>query len=204
MIDGLCTDSRWLGILTWALIPFYAVLFGLIALGLRARGKPVRVFPMLLGVAVVLGALVYFRHKENAYFQDLSVGPGGVELRYFWPKSPLVIPAKDVEAVGLVRGRHFRKGSRVDDRVWIKVRTGGVTQTSCESKDVASMATAMRDLASKVGKTPSWQERCPDENKGVWVTSTEAEVTAAGKMSVPAACASAAPLSSGQSRGKGF
>jgi hypothetical protein len=105
MIDGLCTDSRWLGILTWALIPFYAVLFGLIALGLRARGKPVRVFPMLLGVAVVLGALVYFRHKENAYFQDLSVGPGGVELRYFWPKSPLVIPAKDVEAVGLVRGR---------------------------------------------------------------------------------------------------
>lgn len=195
MIQGLCTDSRWLSVVPWALIPFYAVLFGLIAVMLRARRKPVRVFPMFLGVGLVFGGIVYFRHKANDYFQDVRVTSDGVELSYFWPKAPLVIPASAVEAVGLVRGRHFRKGSRVDDRVWIKVRTGGYSHTSCESADVPKMAVAMRDLASKMGQTPTWQERCPDENKGVWVGSSEADVTAPGKMNVPAACSAPSPSS---------
>ena len=186
----LCNDTRSLTVVPWAVGALYLVIFLFLVVMRLVRGNRVKLLPFLFGVVVMVGLLVGMRSRYSDEFQEFSLAGDTLTLSYLWPTKAKALPTASIESVAVVRGRHFYKSSRQDDRAWLRVRAGGTSYYSCESSRITDIAQLGRDLGAKTNHPPLWQERCPDPDNRP-VPATEAAVVATGRMDVPAACSSA-------------
>ncbi len=196
-MDGpLCSENVVMGWMPWALVVFYLLIFA-VFLVMRTvfgdrRRKQHSAIGLIGGFVVACGLLLFIRSKDYRGFQEFHQDASTLTFSYFLPKGKDTLALAAVDSVSVVRGRHFYKGKRSDDRAWLQVKGPQGTYDSCETAKIESLAAAGRSLAKAAGKPVVWQERCPDPGNQL-VPTTEAEVTAAGRMEIPATCASARP-----------
>jgi hypothetical protein len=168
----------------------------LMAIGalMRARGwqGPRRVkgslapIPVLIALVLGVGVMMYWRSTVNEGFYAYALSANGLSLRYFYPKAAVEMQGRAIDAISVVRGRHFGKNGQ-DDRWHLRVQSGGATYRSCETGLSDKVLVSGRAIATALEKHLQWRLRCPD---GTTVPADEAAVTAPGKMSPPGTCAS--------------
>jgi hypothetical protein len=183
-----------MAMMPWMMLGIYGVIIAIVLLVriVKGRQRNLKFLPMIIGITVALGAILFVRSRNNDFFLDFQRDASSLTLSYYWPKASSVVPLASIDSIAVVRGRRFYKKSRSDDRAWLKIKSGSTTYSSCDTAGIESITSVGRSLAASVGKELVWQERCPDPDNRA-VPATEAQVTAPGRMEIPAACASAAP-----------